>query len=347
MTVASVQQWNLGHRPGAVGTAIVVLGLFAAWSFGRSRGLVGPAGRPRTLALIVAPYYNKPSQEGLYRHYRAIARSTRLPIVLYSIPGRCGVEIGVETTRRLAADCKNIVAIKEAGGSVDRVSQLRAVLPKDFTIISGDDALTLPFLAAGAVVVLASGFVEQRHYLERRYENLSPALGLANAVRWGRDLRDARIAISGVRGVFNQYAFYGTDLSNHVQWLGDQGPDGAFNRIPNCAEWRQAVNDGDYDFVVTMYDPYAPGRLTDTKEALWTRLDPNAKQVLRNGPVSIFQINGPLDPSSCGNLPALDPSELDGDSVNLDPNANQPYAKDLLPKAATPGANSGDEEAPR
>ena len=106
-------------------------------------------------ALLVAPYYNKPSQEGLYRHYRAIAEATKLPVILYSVPGRSVVEIGVETTRRLAADCTNIVAIKEAGGSADRVSQLRDALPEDFTIISGDDALTLPYLAAGAAGVIS------------------------------------------------------------------------------------------------------------------------------------------------------------------------------------------------
>jgi len=106
-------------------------------------------------ALVVAPYYNKPSQEGLYRHYRAIAEATKLPVIVYSVPSRCGVEIGVETTRRLAADCANIVAIKEAGGSADRVSQLHAVLPDDFPILSGDDALTLPFLAAGATGVIS------------------------------------------------------------------------------------------------------------------------------------------------------------------------------------------------
>ena len=106
-------------------------------------------------ALLVGPYYNKPSQEGLYRHFRAIAEATRLPIILYSVPGRSVVEIGVETTRRLAADCPNVVAIKEAGGSVDRISQLRAALPPDFTILSGDDALTLPYLAAGATGVIS------------------------------------------------------------------------------------------------------------------------------------------------------------------------------------------------
>jgi 4-hydroxy-tetrahydrodipicolinate synthase len=83
-------------------------------------------------SLQVAPYYNKPTQEGLYQHFRAIARATKLPIVLYSIPGRCGIEIGIETVKRLATDCKNIIGIKEAGGSCDRVSQLRAALGPKF-----------------------------------------------------------------------------------------------------------------------------------------------------------------------------------------------------------------------
>ncbi|MFZ4599504.1 MAG: 4-hydroxy-tetrahydrodipicolinate synthase [Terrimicrobiaceae bacterium] len=106
-------------------------------------------------ALLVAPYYNKPSPEGLYRHFRAIAESVKIPIILYSIPGRCGIEIGVETTVRLAADCPNIVAIKEAGGSVERVSQLRHALPPTFEILSGDDSLTIPFLSVGSVGVIS------------------------------------------------------------------------------------------------------------------------------------------------------------------------------------------------
>jgi len=106
-------------------------------------------------ALIVAPYYNKPSPEGLYQHFRAIAQSTKLPIVLYSIPGRCGIEIGVPVVARLAKDCPNIVAIKEAGGSVERVSQLRQAVPETFEILSGDDSLTLPFISVGAVGVIS------------------------------------------------------------------------------------------------------------------------------------------------------------------------------------------------
>lgn len=112
-------------------------------------------------ALLVAPYYNKPTQHGLFEHFMAIARSTRLPLVLYSIPGRCGIEIGVDTVARLAAEAPNVVAIKEAGGSVDRVSRLRQILPDSFEILSGDDSLTVPFMSVGAcgVVSVASNLI--------------------------------------------------------------------------------------------------------------------------------------------------------------------------------------------
>src|SRR5256884_2205677 len=101
-------------------------------------------------ALLVAPYYNKPSQEGLFRHFKAIAEATSLPIMLYNIPGRCSVDILPETVVRLAKECRNIVSIKEASGSVERVSDLRRRLPESFAILSGDDSLTLPFMAVGA-----------------------------------------------------------------------------------------------------------------------------------------------------------------------------------------------------
>jgi 4-hydroxy-tetrahydrodipicolinate synthase len=106
-------------------------------------------------ALLVAPYYNKPSQEGLFRHFKAIAEATSLPIMLYNIPGRCSVDILPETVARLAKECRNIVSIKEASGSVERVGELRRCLPEAFTILSGDDSLTLPFMAIGAAGVVS------------------------------------------------------------------------------------------------------------------------------------------------------------------------------------------------
>ncbi len=112
-------------------------------------------------SLQVSPYYNKPTQEGLYQHFKAIARATKLPIILYSVPSRTAVEIGVETVRRLAKDCHNIIGIKESGGSCDRVSQLRAATSHRFIILSGDDSLTLPFMSVGAqgVVSVASNVI--------------------------------------------------------------------------------------------------------------------------------------------------------------------------------------------
>ena len=114
-------------------------------------------------SLQVCPYYNKPSQEGVYQHYKSIASNTGLPIMLYSVPGRSVIEIGVETVARLAIDCSNIIANKEAGGSVDRVNQLVQAVPEDFQILSGDDPLTLPFMSCGAVglVSVASNLIPE------------------------------------------------------------------------------------------------------------------------------------------------------------------------------------------
>lgn len=105
--------------------------------------------------LAVAPYYNKPSQEGLYRHFAKIAASADIPIILYNIPGRTGVTIQPETVLRLANDCPNIVAIKDATGSLDSVSQLKTMLPEDFAVYSGDDSLTLPIVAVGGAGVIS------------------------------------------------------------------------------------------------------------------------------------------------------------------------------------------------
>ena len=105
--------------------------------------------------LVVAPYYNKPSQEGLFRHFSAIADTTDKPIILYSIPGRCGIEIGVNVVERLRAKYKHVAWIKEAGGSVDRVDQLKQALGDDLVVLSGDDSLTLPFMSVGAEGVIS------------------------------------------------------------------------------------------------------------------------------------------------------------------------------------------------
>ena len=114
--------------------------------------------------LIVAPYYNKPSQEGLFAHFLAIAKRTEKPIVLYSIPSRCGIEISTDTVKRLREHHPHICALKEAGGRSSKVSETVVALDSDFTVLSGDDGLTLPFMACGAkgVVSVASNLIPHK-----------------------------------------------------------------------------------------------------------------------------------------------------------------------------------------
>ena len=105
--------------------------------------------------LSVCPYYNKPSQEGLYQHFTTISAATQLPVVLYNVPGRTGVNMKAETTLRLARDCKNIVGVKEASGNLEQVDEIIKNKPDTFDVISGDDALTFPMIACGAAGVIS------------------------------------------------------------------------------------------------------------------------------------------------------------------------------------------------
>ncbi len=105
--------------------------------------------------LSICPYYNKPSQEGLYQHFKAISQASPLPIVMYNVPGRTGVNMSAETTLRLAWECENIVGIKEASGSLEHVDEMIKGKPERFDVISGDDALTFSMIASGAAGVIS------------------------------------------------------------------------------------------------------------------------------------------------------------------------------------------------
>jgi len=114
--------------------------------------------------LSVAPYYNKPNQRGLLQHYRAVAEASPVPVVIYNVPGRTGVNINAETTLTLAEDCPNIVGIKEASGNMGQVMELLRSRPEGFSVISGDDALTYPMLTMGAdgvISVMANAFPDK------------------------------------------------------------------------------------------------------------------------------------------------------------------------------------------
>ena len=105
--------------------------------------------------LSVNPYYNKPNQEGLYQHFKAVAESSPLPVILYNIPGRTGVNMSPETIARLATDCKNIIGVKEASGNLEQMERVRSLAPADFLLISGDDGLTVEVIKRGGVGVIS------------------------------------------------------------------------------------------------------------------------------------------------------------------------------------------------
>jgi 4-hydroxy-tetrahydrodipicolinate synthase len=113
------------------------------------------AGAGADASLQVSPYYNRPTQKGLYEHFRAIAQAVDIPIILYNIAARTGVNIEPETIVRLAHDCKNIVGVKEASGSLDQMSRIKALCPSGFDLISGDDSLTLPVLSIGGTGIIS------------------------------------------------------------------------------------------------------------------------------------------------------------------------------------------------
>ena len=141
--------------------------------------------------LVVAPYYNKPSQEGVFGYFSAVAEATDKPVILYSIPGRCGIEIGVGVVERLRAKYPHVRYIKEAGGSVDRVDQLKHALGDDIVVLSGDDSLTLPFISVGAegVISVASNLLPKQ------------VVGLVDAALAG-DFAKARVAHRKLYPVF-------------------------------------------------------------------------------------------------------------------------------------------------
>ena len=172
----------------------------------------------------------------------------------------------------------------------------------------GKPGLMAAALAALAFLVLAIGYPAQRHYLESRFANAAaadkriPGMDLDGAYRWARDVNGARIGLAGTTAGFAGYGFYGTDLTNRVRYLGEEGPHGAFNAIPTCAGFRAAVNDADLAYLVTA--PFLnflhPGDPVASPEARWLRGEEAARPILRSGPVTVWRIMGKLDPGSCG-----------------------------------------------
>jgi hypothetical protein len=158
-----------------------------------------------------------------------------------------------------------------------------------------------------ALVVIAIGYPLQRHYLDQRFRNevaaeSIPGMHLDSAYRWARGIEDARIGLVGTTAGFAQYGFYGTDLSNEVVYLGEDGPHGAFNAIPTCRAFRAAVNVAGLDYLITA--PFLnflhPGEPIPSPEARWLHNESAVSPVLRSGPVTVWKVRGNLDPAACG-----------------------------------------------
>jgi hypothetical protein len=173
----------------------------------------------------------------------------------------------------------------------------------------GASAAVLTAAVGGLLVALvALGYPLQRHYLEGRFANTGskeeqiPGMDLNKAYRWARGVDHARIGLAGTTAGFAGYGFYGTDLTNHVTYLGEEGPHGAFSAIPTCAGFRAAVNDADLDYLVTA--PFLnflhPGNPIPSPETRWLRGDGAVRPILREGQVTVWKVNGQLDPSACG-----------------------------------------------
>jgi hypothetical protein len=169
-------------------------------------------------------------------------------------------------------------------------------------------ALLLGAAAALGVALVAIGYPLQRHYLDNRFANEGtadeqiPGMYLNSAYRWARGVEDARIGLAGTTAAFAGYGFYGTDLSNRVRYLGEDGPHGAFNALPSCAAFRAAVNDADLDYLVTA--PFLnflhPGNPVESPEARWLRGEPAVRPIQRSEPVTVWKVEGELSPAACG-----------------------------------------------
>ncbi|MBA2611259.1 MAG: 4-hydroxy-tetrahydrodipicolinate synthase [Bacteroidetes bacterium] len=159
--------------------------------------------KPFEAILSVAPYYNKPTQEGYYQHYKAIANSTKKDIILYNVPGRTGSNVTWETQLRIARDFKNIVATKEASGSIEQIMKVIKNRPKDFLVISGDDNLTLPVIAAGGdgvISVVANAF--PKDYSEMVRLSLKHKFAEAQKLHYGlMDITDQLFADGNPGGI--------------------------------------------------------------------------------------------------------------------------------------------------
>ncbi len=187
------------------------------------------------------------------------------------------------------------------------VALLAVGLPAALLYARSRGAASSLVIAAGAglaLTAIAVGYPVQRDYLQNRFHDFDPSMNLDTAYRWANRVSDARIGLAGTTAGFLGFGFYGSDLSNRVIYLGRDGPDGAFNAIPACGEFRAAVNRADLDYLITA--PFLnfihPERPLRSPEAAWLRGEPAVAPVNRDGPVTVWRVRGRLDPAGCARI---------------------------------------------
>ncbi|MEZ5077064.1 MAG: hypothetical protein R2725_06455 [Solirubrobacterales bacterium] len=211
----------------------------------------------------------------------------------------------------VVTDRSDAVARDPARGFAVLLVVLLVLVPAALLVARSRGAATAVLgggFATLALVVLAIGYPVQRHYLEARFANGGPrtewipGMDLDSAYRWARGVEDARIGLSGTSAGFAGYGFYGTDLSNRVVYLGEEGPHGAFNAIPDCEAFRAAVNRADLDYLVTapFLNFLSPSHPIASPEARWLRGERAVEPLVREGGVTVWEIAGELDPAGCG-----------------------------------------------
>ncbi len=274
--------WILWPLLGAAALAGLILAA-ASLRRGNDRdpvlALAGLVGLAAAIAWLVAPT-SASGPEGMPRGFesglRYLAPALVLGLALLPATRPLGMLIS-RLTRARSSLCP------DSGHKDDRADQARRGWPVG--------------VGLGLVLVaVAVGYPVQRDYLDHRYENPTfTAPGLNAAFAWSRDISDGRIATTSTR----QYPLFGTDLSNHVQFIGEERPHGGFVAPATCPQWRQLLNDGDYDYVITTRDRLEPNKPPFPPQAKWTAA-PGTQVVLKKPPTVVFKLMRPLDPSSCG-----------------------------------------------
>jgi hypothetical protein len=306
--------------PLLLGLAVLGMGLAVARSRGGTVRLLGVAAIVSAIAYLFTPLTASGPEgtaAGFGVNLRYAAPAMALGLALLTIDRwaaaesrRAAVTVGLVPVFVLV-----LLTVDDGGGlggasagAMVAVAVALVAAPVAIALL-GDRHRTGAAVAVAVLIILiaVAGWFKQDDYFDDRYDQ-GVGYGVGPALRVADDLRDQRIGLSGSAAAFFQYGFYGRDLSNHVQYVGRNGPHGDFVSYDDCADWRRAVNAGHYDYLVTAgdLDLNYPARTSRSVESRWTE-DPAADVVVQDGQTSVFELHGDLDPAGCPPPPVIAP----------------------------------------